>query len=189
MNGYFHCDSCDKSNKIRSKKKQLNSQYYKSLTSSINCKYTVKNPSFPHVEEILKNFVDYYDKKFEFYLIFCEWKLHFPDTTINIKSDRLYNINRAGWNLRRILISRIEFFEIFESNGHKFSHISEMNIVFITDLTNTTYDHYLKIPKPMIEWTINKKLANNPKLIKAFVRNTPHQLIGKYSLIIDNEEI
>ena len=43
-----------------------------------------------------------------------------------------------------------------------------MKIVFITDVTNTTYDHYHKIPKPMIEWTIIKKLANNPKPIKAF---------------------
>ena len=96
MNGYFHCDLCDKSIKIRSKKKHLNSQYHKSLTRSIICKYTVKNPSFLHIEEILKNFVDDYIKKFQFYLIFCKWKLSFSDTTINVKTDRLYNIHRAG---------------------------------------------------------------------------------------------
>ena len=90
-------------------------------------------------------------KKFEFYLIFCKWKLQISDTIFRVKSDRLYNIHRAGWNLRRNLISKIE---PFESNEHKFSHISEMNIVFITDLRNITYDHYLKTPKPMIEWTI-----------------------------------
>ena len=77
MNGYFHCDLCDKSIKIRSKKKHLSSQYHKSLTKSIICKYTVKNPSFLQIEDILKTFVDDYDKKFEFYLIFCKWKLHF----------------------------------------------------------------------------------------------------------------
>ena len=76
-------------------------------------------------------------------------KLHFSDTIINVNSDRLYNIHRAGWNLRRNVMSKIEY---FESNGHKFSHIAEMNIVFITDLRNMTYEHYLKIPKPMIEW-------------------------------------
>ena len=64
-----------------------------------------------------------------------------------------------------------------------------MNIVFITDLTNTTYDHYLKIPKPMIEWTITKKLAKNPKLIKAFNINTSRPLIRKYSHIINDGEI
>ena len=186
MSDYFHCELCDKSIKIRSKKKHLISQYHKSLTMSIICKYTVKNPSFLHVEDIIKSFVDDYNKNFEFYLIFCKWKLHFSDTIINIKSGRLYNINRAGFNLRRILISR---FEHFERNGLKFSYISEMNIVFITDLTDTTYDHYLKIPKPMIEWTIIKKLANNPKLIKAFNINTSHPLIRKYSHIINDGEI
>ena len=64
-----------------------------------------------------------------------------------------------------------------------------MNITFISDLTITTYEHYLKISKPMIEWTIIKKLAINPKLIKAFDRNVPHTLIRKYSHIIDEEEI
>ena len=111
--------------------------------------------------------------------------MYFLDTIINVTSDR-YNFHPAHWNLRRNLLSKIEY---FESNGHKFSHVSEMNIVFITDLTNTTYDHYLKISKPMIEWTNIKKLAKNPKLIKAFDRNTPHPLIRKYSHIIDDEEI
>ena len=128
--------------KMNPKKKHSNSQYRKSLTRSIICKYTVKNPSFLHVEDKLKTFVGEYYKKFEFYLIFCRWKLHFSDTIKNVKSDRYYKVHRASWNSRRNLISRIEY---FESNGHKYSHISEMNFVFITDLTITTYDHYLKI--------------------------------------------
>ena len=111
--------------------------------------------------------------------------MHFSDTIINVISDRLYNIFRAGWNLRRNLISKIEY---LENDGHKFSHISEMNIVFITDLRNMTYEHYLMLPKPMIEWTIIKKLAINPKLIKAFNINTYHPLIRKYSHIIRNGE-
>ena len=79
MSDCFHCDLCDKSFKIKSKKKHLNSQYHKLLTGSIICKYPVENPSFLHVEDILKKFVDDYNKKFEFYLIFCKWKLHFSD--------------------------------------------------------------------------------------------------------------
>ena len=62
-------------------------------------------------------------------------EIAFSDTIIIVKSDRLYKIRRAGWNLKRNLMSKTEY---FESNGHKFSHISELNIVFITDLTNTT---------------------------------------------------
>ena len=64
-----------------------------------------------------------------------------------------------------------------------------MNIIFITVLRNMTYEHYLKIPKSMLEWTIIKKLANNPKLIKAFNININHPLIRKYSHIINDGEI
>ena len=138
------------------------------------------------MEDMLKNFVDDYNKKIEFYLIFCKWKLHSSDTIINVKSDRLYDIHCAGWNLRRNLMSKIEY---LENNGHKFSHISEMNIVFITDLRNMTYEHYLKIPKPMIEWSIIKKLAINLRLIKAFNINKSHPLLRKYNHIIDIGEI
>ena len=153
MNGYFHCELCDKSILIRSKKRHLYSQYHKSLTTSRIHKYTAKNPSFLHVEDILKSFVDDYNKNFEFYIILCKWKLQFSDTIFNVKFDRLYNIKRrySSWNLRTNLIWKIEY---FERTGHKFSHISEMNITFITDLRDMTYDHYLKIPKSMLEWTI-----------------------------------
>ena len=97
MSNYFHCELCDKSIKIRSKKKHLNSQYHKSLTESIICKYTVENPSFFHMDDILKNYVDEYNKNFEFNLIFCKWKLLFSDTIINVKSDKLNNIHRTCW--------------------------------------------------------------------------------------------
>ena len=63
-----------------------------------------------------------------------------------------------------------------------------MNVVFISNLRNMTYRHYLQIPKSMLEWTMIKKLATNPQLIKAFNINTYHPLIRKYRHIIDNRE-
>ena len=185
MSNYFHCELCDKSIKIKSETRHLNSRYHKSLSESIISKYSVENPSFLHMQDILKKYVDDYNKKFVFYIIICKWKLHFSDTIINVKSNRLYIIHRPGWNLRSYLISKIEY---LENKGHKFSHISEMNIVFISDLRNMTYRHYLQIPKSMLEWTMIKKLATNPQLIKAFNINTYHPLIRKYRHIIDNRE-
>ena len=63
-----------------------------------------------------------------------------------------------------------------------------MNVVFLTYLRNMTYNHYLKMPKPMINWRLNAILATNPELIKKFI-NSSHPLIRKYSHIIDDEEI
>ena len=60
---------------IRSKKKQLNSKCHKSLDKSIIREYTIENPNFFEMENILHNFVDKYNKDFEFYIIHFKWKL------------------------------------------------------------------------------------------------------------------
>ena len=180
----YYCRICDKSIKFSSKNKHLKSNYHKSLSDRIICKYTVKNPNFLQIEDILKNFVDDYNKKFEFYIIFCKWKLHFLDTIIEVKSRRLYNLLRKqySWKLKSYLISKIEDYECY---NHKFSHISEMDILFITDFKNITYEHYLKLQKSILEWTIIRKLSENPKLIKAFNININHPLVRKYIHIIN----
>ena len=54
MSNYFNCKLCDKTNKIKSKKKHLNSQYHKSSIMSIISRYSVTNPTFLHIEDILK---------------------------------------------------------------------------------------------------------------------------------------
>ena len=64
-----------------------------------------------------------------------------------------------------------------------------MNFVFLTNLMNMTYGHYLQIPKPMIEWVLLRKTATNPKLIKAFNINTYRPLYRKSSHIINDGEI
>ena len=77
MSDCFHCNLCDKSIKIKSKKKHLNSLNHKSLSMSIISKYSVINPDFLPIENIFKKYVLDYNKKFEFYLIICKWKFIF----------------------------------------------------------------------------------------------------------------
>ena len=57
MSDYFNCNLCDKSIKIKSKKKHLNSQYHKSLSMSRISRYSVINPDFLHIGNILTNYV------------------------------------------------------------------------------------------------------------------------------------
>ena len=56
-----------------------------------------------------------------------------------------------------------------------------MNITFVTDLRNMTYEHYLSQPKCMFEWKLNVRLAKNPELINIF-GDSPNPLIRKYKL-------
>ena len=182
MSDYFFCKVCDKSIKIKSKKKHLISQYHKSLSTSIFSKYSVINPDFLNIDILFKKYVLVYNKKFASYLIICKWKLHFSDTIVSVKSKTWYSVS-AGYYFRDFVLSKIKY---YERQGHKFSHISEMNITFITDLRKMTYENYLNQPKCMFEWILNAILAKNPELIK-ILGNSSHPLIRKYQQINEDD--
>ena len=178
MSNYFYCKVCDKSIKIASKKKHFNSLNHKFLSMSTISRYSITNPDFLHIENILKNYVFEYNKKFAFYLIICKWKIHFSDTSLVVQFQTWYSVYDSYYS-RDYLLSKTKY---FERQGHKFSHISEMNITFITDIRNMTYKHCLQQPKSMLKWKLNALLAKNPKLIKIF-GNSSHPLIRKYQYI------
>ena len=179
MDNYFNCKLCDKSIKIKSRKKYLKSQHHKYLSDSIIFRYIVPNPDFLNIENILKNYVLEYNQKHEFCTIICKWTLHFSDTITSVKSYPWRNIS-SGFYLRNFLVSKIKY---FESYGSKFSHISEMNITFITDLRNMTYEYYLTQPKLMLEWKLNAFLYKNPRLVTLF-HDGLHPLIKKLIVLI-----
>ena len=61
-----------------------------------------------------------------------------------------------------------------------------MNITFISDLRNMTYEYYLNQPKSMLEWNLNAILAINPELSKT-LGNSSHPLIRKYQYINEDD--
>ena len=94
------------------------------------------------------------------------------------------NVNRY-YSLRRYLITKNDF---FLRQGHNFSHISEMFIIFITKFNNRTFKYYLKQPKSMLEWKLIEKLAKNPMLISEADGNIYHPLTHVYGHIQDEDE-
>ena len=76
MSAFFNCKLCDKIFKIKTKKKHLNSQYHESLSMSIISRYSIANPDFLHIVNILKNYVLEYNKEFAFYLVMCRGKYY-----------------------------------------------------------------------------------------------------------------
>ena len=149
---------------------------------SIISRYSVTNTDFLHMENILKNYVLEYNKKFVFYLIICKWKLLFSDTIVSVKSTTWYSVS-AGYFLRHFVLSKIQFYVKLE---YKISHIFEMNITFISDLRKMTYEHYLIQPKSMLESKLNAILAKNPELIK-ILGNSSHPIIRKYQHINEDD--
>ena len=61
-----------------------------------------------------------------------------------------------------------------------------MNITFITDLRNLTFEHYLNQPKCMFEWKLHATLAKNSELVKIF-ENCSHPLFRKYLPINEDD--
>ena len=178
MTGYFFCDICDISVKVKSKKKHLNSQLHKYLNKEVINRYRVEKSDFIQIENILKNYIRDYNKKFKFYVVICKWKLNFSNILVNVKKCS------NSFHLRELVLSKIEY---YERRQHKFSHISQMNITFISDLRDKTYKHYPQQPKSMLEWRLNIILPKNTELVK-ILGNSSQPLIRKYDPLFDDND-
>ena len=110
-------------------------------------------------------------------------EITFSDTIIFAESPTCYSIYKLHF-LGDMLLPKKNYFERYEG---KFSHISEMNITFISHLRNMTYEHYLQQPKSMLEWKLNVLLAKNPQLIKSLTRYHILPLIRKYRHINEDD--
>ena len=135
MSDCFKCKSCDKSTKIKSKIKYLKPQYHQALTKIKISRYYFTNSSFLHLEDLLKEYVNDYIKKFEILIFLCNFEIKFKDITFDFKISRMYNLH-PYYYLRKNLISKIDYFTI---EGHKFSHITKMTLTFIANSNNMTY--------------------------------------------------
>ena len=59
----YHCECCDKTNKLKSKNKQSESPNYEKYERFSRINHTIKNPNFFDVDEIF-NYFTYHNKKF-----------------------------------------------------------------------------------------------------------------------------
>ena len=87
-----------------------------------------------------------------FSLFICKSKLHFWDFINIVKNDKWWCSLSAGSYLGNLLLLKVKF---LERSGQLFFHISEKNITFLSDFKDITYEHYLSIPKSMMEWKLN----------------------------------
>ena len=86
--------------------------------------------------------------------------------SIDVKSKVLYRISVLRHNPVKYIKDKIKY---YRRQGLEFSHISEMNITFITSLDFMTYKQYIKQPMPMVEKLVIRKLYENYELTKTLV--------------------
>ena len=123
-------------------------------------------------------------KKIEFYLIVCKLKLHFSGVIIIVKNDKYFWFPRsAPVDFEKFILSKSD---VLQRTRGLFSHVPENTVTFLSTPYKITYEHYLTISKPMIEWRFKILLVRHPKLAQIF-ENRTHPLIRKYKCINNDE--
>ena len=160
----YYCELCNKSIQLKYKKRHLKSELHMDKETSIINKYIITNPELCQINDIVKNYVDDYSRKFVYYTVVSNWNLMFDNgVTMVVKSMKMYTFYVLHQNLEKYLKNKINQ---YKKEGLEFSHISEMNISFKTRLDHMTYKHYLEQPMPMVERLINKNSYKNYDLLK-----------------------
>ena len=148
---------------------------------SLYNKYTINNINLDEVDKILKDYVTTQTKKFDLYLIICEFKIEFDiKFTTKRETNYLHNINDIITKIKGYLLYWIDYYKL---QGYGFRNINELIIKTFSDKCNITDEHYLNQPMHMCERQINKNIAKNPQLINSFDRSKNHPLIRRYSQI------
>ena len=174
----YFCDICSKTIKHKSKYKHFKSSTHKEFDKYNHIKITIKKPNLNKIDIIFYDYIIEYNKKFEYYLVKCEFKLIFNNLNYSPHvTSRLFD-NKTMISLRIFLKDIIND---FNNQGYSFNHISELNIITKVRKLFMTYDFYITRPMPMFERKINMIISRNPHLINAMDRNHNHPLIRRYA--------
>ena len=83
----YYCRLCDKTIKHSSIYKQNESKNHFTLENAIISRYKFLNPNFDKVDEIMKKYVNFYNKRYDEFVVHCLLKL--LTNTYNIKYIRM----------------------------------------------------------------------------------------------------
>ena len=138
------CPVCDRS--IIEKPSEYN-EYIDSMRKkddkSLYEKYTINNINLDEVDKIKSDYVTIHDKKFDFYLVKCEFVLEFDNnSTTNIQTDYCYNMD----DLTKIKSYFLYGIDCFKSRGYKTYNINQMSNKSLSDKCNMTYKYYMNQP-------------------------------------------
>ena len=170
----YHCKLCDKSIINKSKYSHSKSITHKTLDESIIRRYIILDHIFDQIDEIMKRYINIFNKKYEKHSVSCVLKLLTTTLVIYIRINTKHNLDFFN-------CSKISMFSRINQNRYYFCHIYEMRITFSSSFTDMTYDYYLKEPLPMFEIRLIQLLAKNPRLICRLNRYSDNAYIKKFT--------
>ena len=128
-------------------------------------RFNNKNVKVEDVDCILQNHIINDNKTFLFFKCYCE----------------LFKIDMVSCKIKlgRLYIYNVYLTEMLQAKyNYSSSDILDMKKVFITNLQNPSYKHYLQQPKQMIEWCLIKKIIRILILRKCLI-DFPYRLREK----------
>ena len=173
----YYCDLCDNYNKPNSKYKHFKSSSQKDFDKCKHILLSLKKNSINDVYEAFSLYIIEHNKKFDYYLVKCQFKLVFIEyqycSYVTSKlSDNKTIISWSKFSKKTISDS--------EDKGYTFNQIAEMHIITIANKMDTSYDFYRKHNMCALEWKLNGMINKNRKLINEFDGNWRHPLNGKF---------
>ena len=114
---------------------------------SIYKKYAVNNVNLDEVDKIINDYVSTHNKDFDFYFVYCEFKIQFDKNfTANLKTNCEYKME-----IGKISQCFLYCIECTESKGYKFHKINQMTITTVSDRCNMKYEYYMHPPTNPLE--------------------------------------
>ena len=97
-------------------------------------KFIINNLLFFEVDKILSDYVERNNRKFDLYLVYCEYKLEL-NKKFNPHIKREYSYSTSIISMKKYLLYCIEY---FRSRGYKFFKIDDINIQTISERQDMT---------------------------------------------------
>ena len=139
----FYCDICYKNIDKKNKNKHLKSKSHLYFSSVITVKHTIEKTDLFQVEDIIKNLIIEYERKFVIFGISCEM----------IRPGLTNSIMRTN-NLAILINHYNTINEILKHNGKEILRLPNINIFFTVHRRYSTYKHYLQQNKSLLEWKL-----------------------------------
>ena len=137
----YYCDVCPKYIKPNSKYSHLKSKSHQEFDKYKRINLYHKDIEPNDVDKAFYLYIIEHNKKFDYYLVKCEYKLvfdgyqYYPHVTSKL-SDKKTMISWKTF-LMKVL-------DDFKDKGYTFNHIAEMDIITIANKTDMPYDFYTK---------------------------------------------
>ena len=137
----FYCEVCLKSIKAKNKYKHFKSKSHQEFDKCKHIILSFKDIDIDHVDEAFCLYIIEHNKKFDYFILKCEFKLVFKDYQYcpYVMSNVSDSKTMISW--KNFLMNVIDD---FKDEGYNFSHLAEMHIITIANKRDMSYYFYIK---------------------------------------------